>query len=65
MRSAPELSVLIPVTERHDDLRTLCHEVLKAFDTVTSDLEVLLLITEPFEEALATARELAGREPRI
>lgn len=65
MSNKPELSVLIPVTERHDDLRTLCYEVLKSLDPVTSSLEVLILITDPFVEALATARELAGREPRI
>ncbi len=63
--SLPDISVLIPVTERHDDLRSLCDEVRKALDPVTRNIELLVLVTYPFDEALETVREIAALDPRV
>ncbi|NGX16856.1 glycosyltransferase [Wenzhouxiangella sp. XN24] len=55
------LTVIVPVSERHDDLRTLHDDYRKALLTVEQDLEFIYVLDGPKPQALQQLRELRSR----
>lgn len=55
---ADRLSVVVPVSERHDDLVTLHREYRNALAPVCPDLEFIYVLDGPYPEALAMLRTL-------
>lgn len=56
--AAPSVSVLVPVVERHDDLRELHRAVVPELEKLGRPLEYLYLVSAEFEEAFRQALEL-------
>lgn len=61
--TAPALSVLVPVVERADDLRTLHAAFEPPITSLGRDYEFLYLVSREFEDAFQQAMELHERDP--
>jgi glycosyltransferase involved in cell wall biosynthesis len=61
----PNISVLVPVVERHDDLRELYRAVLPELEKLDGRYELLVLVSPEFEEAFEQARELHEADGRV
>jgi hypothetical protein len=59
----PRVSVLVPVVERHDDLRALHAAIAEAVAPLGKDPEFLYLLSSEFEAAFRQAMELRAAEP--
>jgi hypothetical protein len=60
---AASISVLVPVVERHADLRELHRSVLPELEKLGPSLEFLYLVSAEFEAALEEALELHAEDP--
>jgi glycosyltransferase involved in cell wall biosynthesis len=60
--SSLEISVLVPVVERHDDLRELHRAVVPELEKLGRTYEFLYLLSGEFDEALRQALELHERD---
>jgi dolichol-phosphate mannosyltransferase len=65
VKEDPRVSVLVPVVERHDDLRELYHAVLPELEKIEGGHEVLVLVSSEFEEAFQQALELHEADGRV
>lgn len=65
-QAAPSLSILVPVAERHDDLRALYRQVAEELDRRGVLYEVIVVLDGPhFSEAERQLRELRGEDSRL
>ncbi len=53
-----KLSVIIPITERHDDVVEIYHDVKDAFTSNNIELEIIYIIDGEFEEAYLDLKKL-------
>jgi len=60
-----DVSVLVPVVERHDDLRALHEALARGVDRFSPRTEFLYLVSAEFAEAAKHVQELQARDRRI
>jgi dolichol-phosphate mannosyltransferase len=65
VKEDPRISVLVPVVERHDDLRELYRAVLPELERLDGNHEVLVLVSSEFETAFQQALELHEADARV
>jgi glycosyltransferase involved in cell wall biosynthesis len=61
--SAPELTLLVPVVERHDELSELSAAVLPALEKLDRPYEIVFLVSAEFDDALEQALALHAEDP--
>jgi hypothetical protein len=65
VKQDPRISVIVPVVERHDDLRELYRAVLPELEKLEGSHELLVLVSSEFEEAFQQAIELHEADGRV